>query len=52
MSVCITVPLPIPPQPWYLIFMSFIADLPLVEGMDSILVIIDRLTKMAHFVSC
>ena len=31
--------------------MDFITSLPLSEGHDSILVIVDRLTKMAHFVA-
>lgn len=29
--------------------MDFITDLPLVNGKDSILVVVDRFTKMAHF---
>jgi hypothetical protein len=32
--------------------MDFITDLPLASGKDSIFVIIDRLTNMAHFTSC
>jgi RNase H-like domain found in reverse transcriptase/Reverse transcriptase (RNA-dependent DNA polymerase)/Integrase zinc binding domain/Chromo (CHRromatin Organisation MOdifier) domain/Domain of unknown function (DUF4939)/Retroviral aspartyl protease/Integrase core domain len=46
------VPLPIPPRPWFSISMDLITDLPPVEGMDSILVIVDRFTKMAHFIAC
>ena len=45
-------PLPIPPRPWHSISMDFIVDLPTVEGKDSILVIIDRFTKMGHFIAC
>jgi hypothetical protein len=32
--------------------MDFITDLPLVNGKDSILVVVDRLTKMVHFTPC
>jgi transposase InsO family protein len=32
--------------------MDFITDLPTVRAKNSILVVVDRLTKMAHFTSC
>ena len=32
--------------------MDFITDLPMSDGADSILVVVDRLYKMAHFLSC
>jgi len=32
--------------------MDFITDLPKSEGNDAILIVIDRLTKMAHFLPC
>ena len=32
--------------------MDFITDLPLSEGADAILIVIDRLTKMAHLIQC
>ena len=42
-------PLPIPDDPWVDISMDFITHLPLTEsGLDSILVVVDRLTKMTH----
>lgn len=45
-------PLPIPRRPWFLVSMDFIMDLPPSNSYDSIFVIVDRLTKMAHFVPC
>jgi len=41
-----------PDRPWKSIAMDFIMDLPKSEGYDAILVVIDRLTKMSHFIPC
>ena len=45
-------PLQIPDTPWSSISMDFIAKLPISDGYDSIWVVVDRLTKMAHFIPC
>jgi hypothetical protein len=45
-------PLPIPSQPWGSIAMNFITNLPTIRAKNSILVVVDRLTKMAHFTPC
>ena len=45
-------PLPAPTGPWNSLSCDFIVDLPLSNGFDSILVFVDRLTKMAHFIPC
>ena len=42
--------LPIPERPWSSISMDFIEQLPPSEGFDTILVVVDRLTKMALFI--
>jgi len=41
-----------PDRPWKSIAMDFITDLPQSEGYDTIPVVIDRLTKMCHFIPC
>jgi len=39
-----------PNRPWESIAMDFITDLPISDGNDTIVVVIDRLTKMSHFI--
>ncbi len=41
----------IPTQAWKLVSMDFIEALPLSEGKDTILVVVDKFTKYAHFIS-
>ena len=43
-------PLPIPTEPWESIAMDFIVGLPKSSGYDSILVVVDRFSKMACFI--
>jgi len=40
----------IPKKPWAHISADFITKLPLAQGYDSILVVVDQLTKMVHFI--
>lgn len=44
------IPLPVPDRPWSTIGVDFIVKLPLSEGFDSIMVVVDHLTKTAHFI--
>ena len=45
-------PLPNPDRPWASISTDFITDLPDIDRFNSVLVVVDRFTKMAHFIPC
>ena len=45
-------PLPVPASPWKGLTCDFIVDLPTSNGYDSILVFVDCLIKMTHFIPC
>ena len=40
----------IPEKPWMHILADFITKLPIAQGYDSILVVVDKLTKIVHFI--
>lgn len=45
-------PLPAPQQPWQEVSIDFVNGLPVSEGFNIIMVIVDRLTKMRDLVPC
>lgn len=42
-------PLPIPDRAWAAVSLVFVERLPLSKGKDTIMVVVDRLTKYGHF---
>lgn len=45
-------PIPIPDQPFEVVSLDFIMDLPESNNHNAILVIVDKLTRYAHFIPC
>ena len=45
-------PLPVPDSPWRNMSVDFVRPLPTSDGFNMIMVVIDRLTKMRHYISC
>ena len=43
-------PLPVPDRPWSHVALDFVTGLPPSQGMTTVLTIVDRFSKMAHFI--
>jgi hypothetical protein len=45
-------PLDIPPKPWHTVGLDYIAHLHVSIGFDIVLIVVDHMTLMAHFLLC
>uniref|UniRef100_A0A670KDA0 Gypsy retrotransposon integrase-like protein 1 n=1 Tax=Podarcis muralis TaxID=64176 RepID=A0A670KDA0_PODMU len=45
-------PLPMPGRPWEVVSIDFMTDLPRSRGKTAVMVVVDLLTKMCHFIAC
>jgi hypothetical protein len=44
--------LPLPPMTWHTVGLDYLIHLPVSNGFDNVLIVVGRLTRMAHFMSC
>jgi hypothetical protein len=42
-------PLPFPPIPWHIVGLDYLTHLLVSNGFDSALIVVDHMTRMAHF---
>ena len=45
-------PLPLPTRKWEHVAIDFITGMPEDQGMNAIMTVVDKATKMAHFIPC
>jgi hypothetical protein len=45
-------PLPVPPKPWHTVGLEYLTQLHVSNGFDNVLIMVDHLTLMTHFLPC
>jgi hypothetical protein len=45
-------PLHVPPTPWHTVGLDYLAHLHVSNSFESVLIVIDHLTRVAHFLPC
>jgi hypothetical protein len=45
-------PLHVPPRPWHTAGLDYLTHLPESSGFNNVLIVVDHLTQMAHFLPC
>jgi hypothetical protein len=45
-------PLHAPPKPWHTVGLDYLIYLHLGNGFDNVMIVVDHLTRMAHFLPC
>jgi hypothetical protein len=45
-------PLHVPPRPWHTIGLDYLTNLHVSNGFDNVLIVVDHLTRIAHFMPC
>jgi hypothetical protein len=45
-------PLRVPPIPWHIVGLDYLTHLPESNGCNSVVIVVDHLTRMAHFMPC
>jgi hypothetical protein len=45
-------PLPVPPRPWHTVDLDYLTHLLDSNGFNSVLIVVDHLTRMAHLLPC
>jgi hypothetical protein len=45
-------PLPFPPRPWHTVGLDYLTHLLESDGFNNVLIVVDHLTRMAHFMPC
>jgi PII-like signaling protein len=45
-------PLHVPPRPWHKVGLDYLTHLPKSNDFNIVLIVVDHLTRMAHFLPC